>query len=150
MLKIANFISTERIAFFEKDATKKEIIDKLIELVSTSDNVENKEAFKKDIWERESIMSTGIGLGIAIPHARTPFVKDIVIAIGIAKDGVDYEALDGKPVNFIVMIAANENQHKEYLRVLAKVALLLKSEVKRKKILNATTAEEVYEVFKTV
>ncbi len=150
MIKVSEFISKDRIKIFEKGSEKKEIINKLAEMISKSDNVENKDKFIKDIWERESIMSTGIGLGIAIPHARSKYIKDIVISIGIAKDSIEYDALDGKPVSFIVMIAANESQQKEYLRVLAKVALILKSKKKREKLLSANNIDDVYEVFKLI
>ena len=150
MVKVSEFISKDRIVIFEKGSEKKEILNKLAEMISKSDNVENKAKFIKDIWERESIMSTGIGLGIAIPHARSKYIKDIVISIGIAKESIEYDALDGKPVDFIVMIAANESQQREYLQVLAKVALILKSNKKREKLLKANNIDEIYEVFKLI
>ena len=150
MIKVSEFISKDRIVIFEKGSEKKEILNKMAEMISKSDNVENKAKFIKDIWERESIMSTGIGLGIAIPHARSKYIKDIVISIGIAKESIEYDALDGKPVDFIVMIAANESQQKEYLRVLAKVALILKSKKKREKLLKANNVDDIYEVFKLI
>ena len=150
MVKVSEFISKDRIVIFEKGSEKKEILNKLAEMISKSDNVENKAKFIKDIWERESIMSTGIGLGIAIPHARSKYIKDIVISIGIAKESIEYDALDGKPVDFIVMIAANESQQREYLQVLAKVALILKSNKKREKLLKANNIDEIYEVFKFI
>jgi len=150
MIKVSEFISKDRIVIFENGSEKKEIHNKMAEMISKSDNVENKAKFIKDIWERESIMSTGIGLGIAIPHARSKYIKDIVISIGIAKESIEYDALDGKPVDFIVMIAANESQQKEYLRVLAKVALILKSKKKREKLLKANNVDDIYEVFKLI
>ena len=150
MIKVSEFISKDRIVIFEKGSEKKEILNKMAEMISKSDNVENKDMFIKDIWERESIMSTGIGLGIAIPHARSKYIKDIVISIGIAKESIEYDALDGKPVDFIVMIAANDSQQKEYLRVLAKVALILKSKKKREKLLKANNVDDIFEVFKLI
>lgn len=150
MIKVAEYISKDRIVIFEKGSEKKDILNKLAEMISESDNVENKSKFIEDIWERESIMSTGIGLGIAIPHARSKYIKDIVMSIGIAKESIEYDALDGKPVDFIVMIAANESQQREYLQVLAKVALVLKSKKKREKLLNANDINDIYEVFKLI
>ena len=95
-------------------------------------------------------MSTGIGLGIAIPHARSKYIKDIVIAVGISKEAIDFDSLDGKPVNYVIMIAANENQHKEYLQILAKVALVLKSKKKREKIMNSESIKDIYDIFKQI
>lgn len=150
MVKVADYITLERIVFFKKDCKKENIINKLTELVSTSDKVEDKESFKKDIWERETLMSTGIGLGIAIPHARSEYIKDIVIAIGISKESIEFDSIDGKPVNYVIMIAANNSQHKEYLQILAKVALVLKSKKKREKIMNSESVQDIYNIFKKI
>ncbi len=150
MVKVADYINKERIIFFKKGSKKESIINKLTELVSTSDKVQDKESFKKDIWERETLMSTGIGLGIAIPHARSEYIKDIVIAIGISKESIEFDSIDGKPVTYIIMIAANKNQHKEYLQILAKVALVLKSKKKREKIMNSNSIEDIYEIFSQI
>lgn len=150
MVKVADYITLERIVFFKKGCKKEDIINKLTELVATSDKVNNKESFKKDIWERETLMSTGIGLGIAIPHARSEYIKDIVIAIGISKESIDFDSIDGKPVNYVIMIAANKDQHKEYLQILAKVALVLKSQKKREKIMNSDSIEDIYNIFNKI
>ena len=150
MVKVASYITLERIIFFKNGCKKENIINKLTELVATSDKVKDKERFKKDIWERETLMSTGIGLGIAIPHARSEYIEDIVIAIGISKESIEFDSLDGKPVNYVIMIAANSNQHKEYLQILAKVALVLKSKKKREKIMNSESIEDIYHIFKQI
>jgi len=79
------------------------------------------------IWERERLMSTGIGLGLAVPHVRLPSVSGVVMAVGISdQDIVDYESLDGHPVRAIFMIAARADQHATYLRLLSLVSAKMK------------------------
>ncbi len=74
-----------------------------------------------------------------------------MISIGLSKEGIlDYESFDEKPVHIIFAVAAGENQQKEYLRIMAKIVLILKSKIKREKLLSATTINEIYEIFKEV
>ncbi len=149
MIKVGDYISKDRIFVFER-MEKDEVMTALCDAVASSDSIVDKDMFHADIVERENIMSTGIGLGIAIPHAKSDYARDIVIAIGVVKEGVDWGALDNAPVNFVVMIAANTEQHNDYLKVLAKVALVLKSEKKRMTLLNAASVDEIYGVFEGI
>ena len=149
MIKVGDYISKDRIFIFE-DEDKNTILDTLSRSVAQSDSINDGKKFHDDIMERESIMSTGLGLGIAIPHAKSRYADDIVIAIGVSKQGVEWGALDGKPVHYIVMIAANTEQHNLYLKILAKVALVLKSEKKRNVLMEAGKSNDIFEVFKGV
>ncbi|TYB30433.1 MAG: PTS sugar transporter subunit IIA [Candidatus Mcinerneyibacterium aminivorans] len=146
MIRISDYIKEENIIFYDDIVLKKEAIDDLIDLISKSDKINNEEKLYNDIWERESIMSTGIGVGIGIPHIHVDYVDDIEMAIGISKEGIDYKSLDDEPVNFVVMIVANKDSHEKYIKLLAKVALILKSPKKRKKILKSKNREEVYKI----
>ena len=85
------------------------------------------------IHEREKIMSTGIGLGIAIPHAKIPSVKDFVVGFAKIDQGIDFNSLDGKPVHFVVMIAGPDHQQERYLQLLARITLKLKDAAVRRR-----------------
>ncbi|HHH84406.1 MAG TPA: PTS sugar transporter subunit IIA [Firmicutes bacterium] len=150
MIKVANYISLDRVFLFEEEKDKDTIIRKLCESIALSENITHPQKFTEDILKREKIMSTGIGLGIAIPHTKSEHVKDITIALGVSPSGIEWESLDGKPVHFIVMIAANVSQHNDYLKILAKVALVLKSEKKRNLLIHAGSPKAIYEVFSTL
>ena len=150
MVKVANYIDMKRILFFEEGTSKSEALSALIDGISEDSRVSDNAQFRADIYERESVMSTGIGLGIAIPHCKSSGVDDVVIAIGVARKPIEYEALDGKPVQFIVMIAAGKDQHKQYLQLLSKIAFLLKNKRKRESVISATTIDELYAIFSLI
>ncbi|HID55686.1 TPA: PTS sugar transporter subunit IIA, partial [Candidatus Poribacteria bacterium] len=118
MKSLVELISPDRIVTL-KSKTKEEALRELVEVISRSPRVRDKEELLKAILDREKIMSTGIGLGIAVPHAKLDSISDFVIAMGISKEGIEFNALDDKPVYIIVMIAG-PNQQTMYLRTLAK------------------------------
>ena len=92
-------------------------------------------------------MSTGIGLGIAVPHARIKGIKDLVMAVGVCREGItDYETIDNVPVKIVVLIIAGEGQHKAYIRVLSLIVTKLKKVETREKILEAKDEEEIYKI----
>ena len=147
MIKIFDLLAEDRIKILDTQA-KDEAIKEICGLLSTADTITDAAELEKAIFDREDIISTSIGLGIAIPHVRLKSVTGLTIAIGIVKEGIDYNAFDDYPVNIIIMIAAPEGSHREYLSVLAKIALLLKNEAIRKNILDAENSQEIYDVLK--
>ena len=150
MVKVADYIDQERIFFLDKGVAKSEVLSLLIDSINSNANIIDTAQFRADVYERESLMSTGIGLGIAIPHCKSTAVKKMVIAIAIAKEPFEYNALDGKPVQFVVMIAAGKDQYKEYLTLLSKIAFLLKNRQKRERVIAATSSEEIYTLFSLI
>lgn len=127
---------------------KENILKELAQIISTSKAVGNRMDFYKAVVEREKIVSTGIGMGIAIPHAKEGSVSDFVIALGRKPEGVNFESLDGQPVNLVLMVAAPEKQNDDFLRILSKIVLILKNSKFRKKILEARSSSEVVHLFK--
>ncbi len=99
--------------------------------------------------ERERMMSTGIGFGIAIPHAKIRAVKEIAFAIGISKEGIEFDSMDGKPVYLIILVAAGERQHRDYLRILSRIMSILKDEDIKNHIINSENSEEIINIFKS-
>ena len=147
MDQIFDMISVDRIKIIEaKD--KESALKEMVGLLATARSIRDNQEFEKAIMDREKILSTSIGLGIAIPHVRLDSVTDITIAIGVLKKGIEYESFDGQPVNIIIMIASPSGAHREYLRTLAKIALFLKNPSLRNKILSAETPDEIYTALK--
>lgn len=147
MKKISDMISIDRVIIL--DAVDKEtVLRQLSGLLASAESVGDKEELETAIFNRENILSTGIGLGIAIPHVRLRSVTEMTIAIGICRKAIDYDALDGQPVNIIIMIASPEGTHREYLRILAKIVLLFKNSDVRNRILKAEAAEDIYSALK--
>jgi mannitol/fructose-specific phosphotransferase system IIA component (Ntr-type) len=97
--------------------------------------------------DREKIMSTGIGFGIAIPHAKIKGVREIAFAVGISQSGIDFDSMDGKPVHIIILFAAGERQQKDYLTLLSRIMSILKDEAVRAQIINSGSADEIIKIF---
>jgi mannitol/fructose-specific phosphotransferase system IIA component (Ntr-type) len=111
--------------------------------VSEAPEVADGERLIEAIMEREAIMSTGIGLGIAIPHAKIESVTDFVIGLGKSNAGIEFNSLDEKPVHFLVMIAGPKDQQERYLQLLAKITLKLKDSTVRRRLSEASSVDEI-------
>lgn len=141
-MKITELLDIKSIALNVNVKSKEETIDCLVDLMDASGKISDKEAYKKGILAREKLSTTGIGDGIAIPHAQVAAVKKPGLAAITIKDGVDYESLDGSLVHLAFMIAAPEDGGNLHLQALAKLSTLLMNEDFRKALINASTAAE--------
>jgi len=121
-------------------------IKELAELINMSNIDKNK--LVDDLIEREKLGSTGIGRGIAIPHVRTDALNRLVIAFGRTKKGIDFNALDNKPVHLFFLIASPEDVQDEYLNTLARISRLLKDEKLREQLIKAKTEDEIIALFR--
>ncbi len=124
--------------------TKDDVLVELCGLVANTPEVINSERFLKDIRDREKLMSTGIGLGIAIPHAQTSSVRDFVIAVGRCKRGIDFESLDGKLTYIIILMGAPENKQEEFLELIAKIGAIFNKPGLKESFLDAESPEEMF------
>ncbi|KLI38691.1 PTS fructose transporter subunit IIABC [Brachyspira hyodysenteriae] len=129
-----------------KGKTKMEIIDEMVDILYNNGKLNDREKYKQEILKRESQSSTGIEEGIAIPHGKTNAVKIPTVAIGISKQGVDYESLDGKPSHLFFMIAAPENSNDSHIELLSKITTMLLEDDIREALLNVKSKEEVLDI----
>ena len=126
---------------------KSAVLNRLCEVLATAPEVTDVETLRKAIFAREELMSTGIGMGIGVPHVRIPSVKNVVMAVGVSREPiVGYEGLDGGPVHIVCMIAAYQDQHSDYIRTLANVSHLLKHESVRQALLAAEDEASIYRI----
>lgn len=129
-------------------STRDEAILSLIDLLEKEGKLSDREAFRQAIFLREEIVSTGIGMGVAIPHAKMKELSSFFIAIGIQKKkGLDWNALDKAPVRLIFMIGGPEDRQSEYLQILSLITSTIRDVELRKTLLKATTATQVLELF---
>ena len=124
---LAPYVSADRVLCLELPLGKRELLARLIDLTAAHPWVTDKVAFAQAIFDREEVTSTGIGQGVAVPHARLPSVVGFVISIAVCPPGIEFAAQDGRPVHVAVMIAATDQDRKTYLRVLASVAARLRA-----------------------
>lgn len=128
--------------------TKDEIINALVDLVSNSPKVLDKEKLRTAIFEREKIMSTGVGNGFAIPHGKTDAVADTVAAIGITAQPIDYQSLDDKPVRLVFLLVGKDNLVGPHIKLLSRISRLMNKEDFRNKLLGIQTSREIIEAIK--
>lgn len=141
-MKITDLLNKNAIRLNGTFKNKEEVIDKLIELMTTNGNITDKEKYKKVVLKREEEGTTGIGDGIAIPHGKTDAVTKPGLSAIIVPDGVEFNALDGKPAKILFLIAAPDTKDNVHLDVLSRLSTLLMDTEFRKSLLNAKTPEE--------
>lgn len=146
MIDFSKMIDESRIVDL-KATSKEEALRELVDVLATSPLVTDKEELLKAIFEREKVISTGVGIEVALPHVKIPSVKDFVIAIGRSHKGIDFDSLDEKPVYIIVMIGANDKQAGDFLKVLAQLVLKLKNRNFRKAVMFAKSPKRIKELF---
>ncbi|MBI2432211.1 MAG: PTS sugar transporter subunit IIA [Candidatus Hydrogenedentes bacterium] len=143
---LRDVLSLERIRLLDTES-KSEALETLLGLLAKAPEVRDPRELARVMYEREALMSTGMGSGLAVPHVRLASVDDLVVAVGVARGGIaDYATLDGQPVRIICMIAAHEHQHADYLRMLAALSALLKETEVRGQLLAAADPATVFEV----
>jgi len=142
-MKLSKFCDETLVEFNLKTTTKDEVIEELVDLVSKSNMVKDREELLSDIKERENLVTTGVGYGVAFPHAKTKAVKGIVIAFGRSSTGVAFDAMDHKPVYLFFLIAAPEDAIGAHLNVMARLSFMMKSEENREKLMKATSPGDV-------
>lgn len=142
-MKLSKFCEEELMSFDLSATTKEDIIKELVDLAAKSSMVREKEELLAAVLEREKLVTTGVGYGVAFPHAKTRAIKGITIIFGRSEVGVDFEAMDKKPVHLFFLIAAPEDAIGAHLNVMARLSYIMKSEKNRERLMRAKTAGEV-------
>lgn len=140
----------ERLVLFLESGSRDEALASLVDALAAHGKLRDRDEFYQAILDREKIVSTGIGMGVALPHAKLPSLSSFFIAIGVHHRGLDWDALDGAPVRLIFMIGGPDNQQTEYLQLLSRLTLAIKDEEIRKKLLQSTSPKEMMTLFKGV
>lgn len=142
-MKLSKFCDETLIEFNLKSESKDDVIEELVNLVASSKMVHDRDRLLQDVREREDLVTTGVGYGVAFPHAKTRAVKGIVIAFGRSESGIDFSAMDHKSVGLFFLIAAPEDAIGAHLNVMARLSFLMKSEENRQNLIEATSPGDV-------
>lgn len=146
-MTISHYLEPRLVVFLNVES-RNEALSELVDTLDAAGKLIDKQAFYSAILEREKIVSTGIGIEVAIPHAKLAGYQDFFIAVGIQKQrGLEWNAIDGIPVRLIFMIGGPENRQTEYLKILSLITMAVKDEQRRKKLLKAKDSTEVIEAF---
>ena len=149
-MSLANLLSAEQI-IPEMEATERwAAIVELVDLLTTRNKIkdDDRESILAALKQREETMSTGIGFGIAIPHASSDRIEEVVAAFGRSSNGIEFDALDNAPVKFVVLFVVPKNQFQTHLRTLASIAKFLNDRGVRDQLAGASSAEEIVTVFR--
>ena len=129
-----------------KGKDKKGIITELVDLLAGNELLLDRDAVLEAVLMREQTRSTGIGSGIAIPHGKCEAVKELVMAIGIASEPVDFESVDGKGVTIILLLVSPADQTGPHIQALAKISRLMLDDKFKESLENVGSSEEAYEL----
>lgn len=147
-MKITDYFDKNLIVFLDA-SSRDEAIDTLIDLLDQEGRLFDHAQFRKAIFGREHLVSTGIGMGVAVPHAKLKGFDQFYIAIGLQKShGLDWNAIDQAPVRLIFLIAGPDDRQSEYLQILSQLTMALKDSSLRKELLRSQNAQEIMELFK--
>ena len=125
---------------------KDSAITELIDTLAVNGQISNREQVLEAVMMREQTRSTGIGSGIAIPHGKCASVKELVMAIGIAPNPIDYDSIDNKPVSIICLLISPHDQTGPHIQALARISRLMLDEEFKGNLEKATSPEAVYEM----
>lgn len=145
-MRITELLTKDTINLSLKSEQKADVIEELVTVLDNAGKLADRAEYKKAIIAREEQSTTGIGEGIAIPHAKTKAVKEAAIAFGRSVSGIDYESLDGQPSNLFFMIAAPEGANNTHLEALSRLATILMREEVRKELLEAASEQDVVDI----
>ncbi|MDO4589498.1 MAG: PTS sugar transporter subunit IIA [Fusobacterium sp.] len=146
IVRITDYMSEDLISLQLKSKNKDDVLMELADLIAISPDVHNEEnVIYKALIEREKLGSTGIGKGVAIPHAKTDAADKLTIAFGISKEKIDFKSLDDEKVNLFFVFASPMKDSQVYLKVLARISRLIREEEFRQQLLACKTPAEVIE-----
>ena len=150
-MRIRDYLRDDRMIFDLKARNKKEAIKKISVLLKKVDEMIDFDVFLKDVFEREELKTTGIGKGVAIPHARTDAVKDLVMVFARATEEVEFDSLDGKPVKLIFLIGTPKKKKlNDHLKILARLTRLSQKKSFRDSLLNAKNKLEILNAIREI
>jgi fructose-specific phosphotransferase system IIA component len=146
-MKLCDLLETDKILIDIDIKSKEEAINKLTDLFKKDGRVIDIDYLKKAVFEREKIMSTGVGLGFAIPHAKTNAVNNVIAAFARSKKSIDFQSLDGKPVDIFFLLVGTEAQVGLHIKLLSRISRLMNRDGFREKLTSASTPEEIRKLF---
>lgn len=143
---LTDLLSPERIKIPLVSTGKDELLRELVDLAATTASVADREEVLQAVLDREAVLSTGIGHGVAIPHGKSSSVDELVLVAAVAREGIDFEALDGQPVSLFFLLVGPESAAGDHVKALSRISRLLRRETFRHRLITAVDASAFYSV----
>ncbi len=145
-MKLVDILTKERVKIPLENSEKTKIIEEMVSLIDGSSPLKNRDQILKAVLDREAVMSTGVGDEIAIPHGKSDGVDDIVAALGITKEPVNFESLDNKPVRLVWLLVGPQDKTGPHLKALSRISRLMHKKEFREKLIRTARPEDAMEV----
>ena len=145
-MRLEDILVEKNIVSELKASEKRDLLDEMVEVIVSFEKSINRDELLEVLLEREQLGSTGIGHGVAIPHGKISGLKQIIVAFGRSKTGIDFQSMDEKPVYLFFMIIAPENSTAAHLKVLSQISSILKDSAMRKKLTKAGSSKDIYSI----
>ena len=146
-MKILDILDKLMIVSRLTSSDKAGVLRELVRVLAQVEKEVDEERMLEILLERESLGSTGIGEGVAIPHGKSKDVKRLLASFGRSLPGIDFQSLDGKPAHLFFLLVAPENSAGIHLKALARISRLMKDQAFRKRLMEANSSEEIYSLF---
>lgn len=147
-MKLSDLLNEKAICTSLKSSAKEEVIEELVNLLEEAHGIDSGGEILNRVVEREAMMSTGIGNGVAIPHGKARSIHSLLAACGIAPEGLDFQSVDGESVILFILLVSPEEFRGPHVRALANISRLLKEEDTREHLKRSASAQEFLEVLK--
>lgn len=146
-MKISEILSEKLISTTLHPKDKTEAIDLMINLANNSGNFIDLEKVRKCVFDREKLVSTGVGKGFAIPHGKTDEIKDVTASFAVLENPIDFNSIDSKPVKFIFLLIGKESLLNAHIKLLSRISRIMNKDEFRENLLNAKTSAQVLNLF---
>ena len=146
-MKVSELLDSKYILTEFKSEKKDDVINELIDLLNGDNRVVDLEEVRKCVFDREKIMSTGVGKGFAIPHGKTNSVTDIIAVFGKSEKPIEYNSLDGEPVNLVFLMIGKDTLVSKHIKLLSRISRLMNNDQFRKKLIEAYSEESILKIF---
>jgi fructose-specific phosphotransferase system IIA component len=146
-MKVHELLNPKYILTDFKSDNKDKVINELVDLLKDDERVIDLEEVRKCVFDREKIMSTGVGKGFAIPHGKTNSVTDIIAVFGKSREPIEYNSLDGEPVNLVFLMIGKDTLVSKHIKLLSRISRLMNNDEFREKLVKADSKESILKIF---
>jgi fructose PTS system EIIBC or EIIC component len=148
LVLLSDLLTPERIKIPLTSTAKDELLSELVEVIAKMPEVDDASDVLRAVREREEVLSTGIGNGVAIPHGKSAAASSLAMAAGVTREPVDFEALDGKPVNLFFLLVGPESAAGQHVKALSRISRLLRRDSFRERLSEAASSQEFFEILR--
>ncbi|MDA0683696.1 MAG: PTS sugar transporter subunit IIA [Bacteroidetes bacterium] len=142
-MEITQLLELNHLAVGVQASDKVELINSVVDLLAGDPAIKDLEVVRRAVLEREESMSTAVGKGLALPHAKTSSVTGVTVALAITKEPVDFHALDNEPVRIVFLLVGRQDSKSQHVRILSRISRMMNRDENRRLFLEAQSAEEL-------